>query len=468
MRTALVPLSLLTTTLIACGGEPPSPSEVRSRIAQDLHYVLTEGKSAVDGSTAELPTGTAFGFATRVATESGAGARLIDPMRRLFIPAKDRNANLDGEEETDFDPDAIIDTLNNELFTDANHLGDGVYQVPASLVCSQTSYDDTTNMPVETIDPDCAQALTQAQLRVRVVDDDDALRFWIQLDANHDEPLGFKLAHDELAVTVNLDDATDAMIALAQIFGEQAPNADLSGQVTGSIKIHGQGHAGAAVSFDRALSIKFADQGINLDSDGAFRFASAAGDIISIDLDGNAPKADLSLGLGLTTAHLPSDEFDPSTDLVLGGATVDAHAQGHTLTLNNISLGNQTTTVTEGGALQASIDLNPNDGRKLSATVTVDPATGSETLSVSPRLDLQTFTSDTPEPYNVTRVQLDGSLRGSDTGDQIEVLSGSFSIQTDPSQYGFSATAGQCVVAAEIYDETTYTSYTQYSVGVCL
>jgi hypothetical protein len=463
MRTTLLSLSLLSTALIACSDDPPSPSDVRARIATDLHYVLTEGKTAMDGSTASMPTGAAFGFATATLEQ----ARLAAPLSRLFVTAKDRNLSLDGDEETDFDPDAIVDFLNQELFTDANHIGNGIYRVPASLVCTETVYDDTTNTTQEVIDPECAANLAKADVRVRVADD-DGLRFWLQLDANHDEPLGILLRHDEIAVTVNLDDATDAMIALAQAFGEQAPNADLSGQVTGSVKIHGQGHAAASIAFDRAISIKFAEQGVGLDSDGAFRFASAAGDIIAIELDGNAPKADFDLGLGLTTVHVPADEFDPSTDVVLGGATVDAMFQANTLTLNNISLGNQTTSVTTGGVPSLTVDLNANDGRKLDATIVVDQATGSETLTVSPRLDLQTFSNDEEGPYSVTRVQLDGSLRGFEGSDVTEVVSGSFAITTNPAQYGFSATAGQCVTATDIYDEETYTSWTQYSVGACL
>jgi len=466
MRTALVPLSLLSTALIACGGDPPPPNEVRAHIASDLRYVLTESKSAMDGSTASIPSGAAFGFATRALDDSGAMARLVQPVERLLV-SKHRQA-LDEEADTDFDPDAIIDMLNNELFTDANHLGGGIYQVPPSLVCSETVYDETTNTTQEVIDPQCAQDLAKVELRVRVTDDDGGLRFWIQIDANHDEPLGFLLRHDELAITVNLDDATDAMIALAPLFGEQAPNADLRGEITGAVKIHGQGHAEASVSFDRALSIQLADQGVPLTSDGAFRFASAAGKIVGIDMDGNAPRADFDLGLGLTTLHMPSDDVEPSTDVVLGGATVNAHAQGNTLQLDNISLGNQTTTVTSGGALVMSIDLNPSDGRKLSATVTVDPTTGAETLAVSPRLDLQTFIDDAPNPYNVTRVQLDGALRGDELGEQLEVVSGRFSMTTDPAQYGFSASAGECVFATEVYDDTTYSSWTQYSVGTCL
>jgi hypothetical protein len=464
MRTSFVSFSLISTVLIACGGDPPPPNEVRTRIGEDLRYVLTEGKAAMDGSTAALPSGAALGFATRTLEQ----ARLARPLSRLLVSAKDRNLSLDGDEEAGFDPDAIIDTLNNKLFTDANHLGNGIYQVPASLVCAESVYDDTTGTTQEVIDQECATNLAKAELRVRVAQD-DGLRFWIQLDANHDEPLGILLRHDELAVTVDLDDATDAMIALAQVFGEQAPNADLSGEVTSSIKIHGHAHASAAVSFDRALSIKFADQGVGLDSDGAFRFASAAGDIFAIELDGgNAPKADFDLGLGLTTAHLPADEVEPSSDLVLGGATVNATFAGNTLTMNNISLGNQTTKFLVGGVPTMTIDLNANDGRKLNATIVADALAGTETLTVSPRLDLQTFVDDEPSPYNVTRVLLDGSLRGTDGTDVTEVVSGTFSITTNPSQYGFSATAGQCVTATDVYDEDTYSSWTQYSVGACL
>lgn len=455
MRTSLLSLSLLSTALLAaCSDDIPPPKDVRAHIADDLHNVLSEGKAAMAGSTANLPTGAAFGFATTAV--GGVSPRLAAPLSNLLQHAKDRTSNATGDE---IDPDAIIQTLNEKLFTDANYLGDGIYKVPPELVCADG-------------DVDCAQHVTDAQLRVRVADD-DGLRFWIQIDANHDEPLSFLLRHDELAITLNLDDATDAMIALAQLEGQQAPNADLAGQITGDLKILGHAHASASITFDRAIDIKFADQGTSLTSDGAFRVTSAKANVVAIDLDGNAPKANLDLGLGETTAHIPGDEFDPaSRDFDLGGATVNATFQANTLTLANLSLGQKTTTVKVGGQQAVAIDLNANDGRKLTATVTADPATGSETLAVSPRLDLQAsidhaLLGDDQPVYDITRVLLDGSLRGSSTSDQVEVVSGSFSIQTNPAQYGFAASAGQCVTSTEIYDDTTFTSYTQYSVGAC-
>ena len=403
--------------------------------------MLTEGKAAFDGSTANLPTGSAFGFATKM-LGSSTTARLLA---------------LDPSDDS-FDIDDIVHTLNERLFTDANYLGNGVYKVPADLVC-------------EAADLECVQHVTQAELRVRV-EQDDGLHFWIQIDANHDEPLGILLRHDELGMTVNLDDASDAMIALAPLFGEQAPNAELRGQVTGSVKILGHARGSASLTIDRAVSIKFADQGVGLDSDGAVRFTSAAANVASIVLDGVAPKADLAINLGQTTWHVPSDDGDPSSDMFLPGATLDATYQGNTVRMQNISLGNQTTTFSLGGQQAVTIDLNPADGRKLNATITADAATGSEMITVTPRFDLQmsrnhSVLGDEPDVFDITRVSFDGSLRGSAEGEQLEVVSGSFAITTDPAQYGVSAAAGQCVFATEMYDQTTFSSWTQYSVGTC-
>lgn len=472
--TSLLSLSLLSTSLIACGGDAPDPSEVRAALREDLGYVLREGEASL-ATTDALPTGSAFGFATNALGSQGTGLalRAVRPLTKLIDATSDSAKTtqwLDGEQTGS---DAIVQKLADELFTDANYVGDGVFRVPASLVCTQTTYDPDTGLESTEIDAECAQNLDAAQLRIRVASEDDGLRFFVQVDANHDEPLSLFLSHTKLALTFDLDEATDAMQALAPVFGETAPNADLSGQITGALEIRGAAHAGVSLSFDRAIAVKIADAGIDLDGDAATRFTSEAGEIIALDLDGHATKASFDLGLGATTAHVPGDVADPlATDLALGGATVNATFQGNTLTLANISLGNSQTTLHKGGQLATSIDLNPADGRSLDATLTVDATTGTEVLEVSPRLDLRTTVDhavlgEEQPVYDVTRVELEGSLRGSALGDQVEVLSGSLAITTNPAQYGVSATAGQCVSSTEIYDDVTFTSYTQYSVGAC-
>jgi hypothetical protein len=417
LTTCLVAL----TALAACGEDSPSPSDVRSAIHADLSHVLNEAKAASDGTTAKLPNSELFqSLFTQEA--SPLPPRFRDITKYIETTRLVERAAADEEEADSFDPDAITKLLEEKLFTDANHLGDGIYRVPASLVCE----DD---------DADCATEFAKTQLRVRVANDDDALDFFIQVDANHDEPLEFSLSHDRLAVTVNLDEASDAMVALG---GAQA-SAKLSGAVTGSLTILGAKHAKLAVDIDRAISVDLDD----------LRLATAASHLLAVDLDGNASKAAVSVALGETTAHLPGDELDPQArDLDLAGLSVDASFDGTTLALTNISLGNKTSTLKVDGQTAVAIDLNKNDGRKLSATLAND------TLTVSPRLDLEieqnhTLLDDEAPMFDITRVQLDGSLRSNQELGALRVVSGTFAISTDPAEYGFSATAGQCVRAVD-------------------
>jgi hypothetical protein len=479
MRLPFLTLSILSTSLLACSDELPTPTDVRTALRDDLGHVLREGQAATE-ATATLPTGGAFGFATvAFGGSDSAAARALAPLarritERLAPASRDRQQSFDETEDGDIDTDALVDELEQELFTDANYLGNGVYRVPASLVCESSTYDETTGETTSSIDPDCAAQLDQEQLRIRVTGDGDGIRFFVQIDANHDEPLSVYLAHDELDVTVNLDDATDAMIAMALLLGEEAPNANLSGEITGSVHILGTAHARLALSFGRAISVEVADAGIGLDSDAAYRFTSAAGEIIGVELDASAPSGAFDLGLGATTVHVPGDELDPAArDIALGGATVNASFQGGTLSLDHISLGSTTTTVSVGGQQAIAIDLNAGDGRTLNATITTDPATGDETIEVSPRFDLVTTTDhallgDEAPMYDTTRVQIDGSLRGSELTGQTEVLSGSVTVTTNPAEYGFTASAGQCIQETEVYDDATFQSYMTYAVGACL
>ena len=292
----------------------------------------------------------------------------------------------------------------------------------------------------------------------------------MQLGVAHDEPLEVSLTHNSLALSVDLDEAEAAAAAIATAFGEMAPNADLSGKVTGKLTILGTAHAAVAFAIDRAVDIKVADDGVALTSPQAFRLTSAAAPVIYAELDGNAGTGAVELGLGATTFHAPGDD---SYDLDLPGATAAfALAANLPLNITNISLGNRTTTFSKNGAVAISIDLNKNGGRKLDAAISFDEAAGTETLSVTPHLDVEIATNhaalgDTVSVYDVTQVRLDGSLRGSEDTDQLEVLSGTFKIATNPAQFGFTATAGQCVSSDEQIDATSGDYYTAWTAGAC-
>lgn len=466
--TSLLAFSLFSAfTALACNDDPPTPTEVRERISSDLGNVLREANAAISGGTQAIPGAAALAVVDRVL---GSDPQIGPSLRAVTERVAARASAAPDDTSAAIDVDALIARLNDKLFTDANHVGDGIYEVPASLVCTTTTVDSSGNS-IETIDGKCAEQLASAELRVRTAKEGDALVLAIQVDAAHDEPLIFTLTHTSLAITVDLDDAQRAFVALAGVFDADIPNARLSGQVTAALEILGTAKLRASLAIDRALSIAFAKAGASLDGPDAFVLSSAKAEVIAVTLDGKGRSGSLALGLGETAIKAPAD--GKRVELDLAGATATAlFVDGQPLELKHVSMGNRTTTVSIDGVRAVAIDLNAQDGRAFDATVSHDAGTGTDTLEVTPKLDLQ-LTVDhavlggTRPVYDVTRVMLDGSVRGSDTSDQVEVLAGSFSVTTDPATYGFAATAGQCVIAADVTDPTTGSTFTRFSVAAC-
>jgi hypothetical protein len=485
-RPSLLTVSIITGLglgLVACSDDPPAPDEVRARISTDLASVLREANAAYAGGTEGMPGDAATAVVDRMlGTDSTVALRVRSAVARL-TPSTSSSVNggarpLDPEAEP-YNPDAQIAYLNEKLFTDANHVGEGIYQVPPSLVCTETSID-ASGGEVQTIDAECAAKLAEAQLRIRVSKDGDLIRFSLQVGADHDEPLTLGLEPSAISLTIDLDDAWRAAAALAKIYGEELPNAELAGQITGRLEILGAAHAKATLDIDRAISIAFAEAGAALDGPDAYRFSSAQAKVLALELDGAGKRGSYALGLGATAAHVLVDALtDTGTrrdryELDLPGLTATAtFAAGKPLELTRVSLGDRTASISKNGKTATAVDLNPADGRAFSATLTLDPATGRETLAVSPKLDLRIAVDhaawgELAPVYDVTQILLDGSLRSDATVDRLEVLTGSFRISTNPATYGFSAAAGQCVAGDEVADVSTGDFYTQWTVGGCL
>jgi hypothetical protein len=461
--------AVLSLAALGCTDDPPTPIEVRSQISSDLGNVLHETNAAFSGSTASLPGGAALAMVDQLL---GTSTPVSLRVRQLVTPFVAGGSNADPPSNDLIDADASVSYFNDQLFTDANHLGNGIYQVPPSLVCSQTTVDPS-GKPVKTIDQACADRLAKADLRIRVARDGGALIIAIQVDANHDEPLRFTLTHTSLAVTVDLDGMQRAIAALAALFNEDLPNVALAGQVTAKLEILGAAKLRASTTIDRDLSIKGAKTGASLDGPDALVLTSAKAEAFAVTLDGNAKSGSFAVDLGETTMKLPAFTNNKRFELDLPGATANAtFTAGQPLTLTQVGLGNHTTTVSLDGARAETIDINPHDGRVFDATVSRDPTTGKETFTVTPKVDLElsvdhTVLGDTPPVYDVTQVLLYGSVRTSDASNQIEVVTGSFGVATSPAGHGFTASAGQCVTSSSAIDPATSRSYTQYTAGAC-
>lgn len=447
MRSSL--LVLVPSVLVAaCGGdEPPTPSEVRTHITDDLGHVVREATAAAELGDDALAGGASLGLLAQLATAGGARdaalPRLFDglvgPRGDSRDPGARRSALLG---DADDPAAALTRRLDDELFTDANHLGDGVYRIPAELLCSTD--------PV--LDAACADHVAAAELRVRVTRDGDALGFDLEIGPDHEAPLHATLAHDALAVTLDLDAAGRVVPQLAAVFGDEPPALALAGAVTGRVDILGTASARFALAFDRAIAIA---------SDDAFRFTSARADVASITLDAPTRSAAFALGLGATTLHVADDR---TFDLALPGLTaIGMMIPNQPIQLTHVGLGDASTTLEVDGARALTVDLNPDDGRAFDATL------GGDALAVSPRLDLRLAVDhgvlgDDPV-YDVTRLDLAGGVRG--VGDALEVTSGSLALTTDPAAFGFTATAGQCVRATVVEDAATGRAYDQWRAGSC-
>lgn len=320
------------------------------------------------------------------------------------------------------DADATL-AWATSVFSDADYLGDDVFRFPAESVCKT---DDV-------VDPACVAAVDKAGLRIRV-DAGDALHFYPQLGPDHDEPIDIMVKHDGLSITADLDGADSALLAVGAALGAQAPAAQLAGQVTFELRVAGPAHVLAALTIDRPIAIALADQDGALDGDGAVRFAAPAGELAAIDVDADARTFTGHFDLGGLGAHVPGHDFAIST------ATVDAAFDGTALALTGVALSASESVAAH---VAATIALS-----QLDATIT--GANGQETLAPSPRLELSSFIDhgllgDAAPAFDVTRVVLDGVLRGDPA--MLAVTTGALSVATSPVQFGFVATAGECVTA---------------------
>lgn len=458
-------------TLALCGSlaactDPPSSSTIRSHLTDDLGRVLKEATAA---SQTPVPGATSLSLLGSVLPAiplSGSGAaftaRLGDLVAAVAASPKAPRAAAG----LGLDADATVAYLNEKIFIDANHVGDGIYKVPAALACTRTTVA-TGGATTETVDADCARQFDEVQLRIRVEQDDARLRFAIQLDAQHDEPISLSLGHDTLGVSFNLDDAGKALAALAKLTGVAAPNVRLAGQITAQLDVLGAGHARAALTIDRDVVIAVADAGKELSGSDAFKLASVKARVLTVELDGGAKTAAFELGLASTSVAIPGTN---PVAIDLGGATAKAVlAAGQPLQVTHVGLGDRTFTVSRNGRRAIAIDLNPDSGRALDATITA-AATG-ETLAVSPKLDLRIAVDhaalgDTRGVYDVTQVRLDGAIQSAPTSG-FAVATGSFGLVTDPASYGVSAVAGQCVRSTTAVDPASGRSYERWSAATC-
>ncbi|HEY3804518.1 MAG TPA: hypothetical protein VGL61_18000 [Kofleriaceae bacterium] len=377
----------------------PTSSDLRAAIDSDLGNVIAQTTAAIGATTTNLPGAMSAGTLAQLFGSSAAA------VHQLIAPLSGRFAWPGGG-----------DSSNAMAWLDANVLstapvGDNVYAIPASLVCGASA------------SAECTAAVAQAQPRVRVAPASGGnVQLFVQLGAAHDEPLAIVLSSNELTATIDLDAAGRDL------------GAPFSGNASLDLKVSGAAHITASLTFGSAIAVGW----------GGASLTSAAGSPLTVDLDGGRPQIAATLAFGATTLGVAD------TTLAVPGLAATVGFDGHALTLDRISLGDQTATLAKAGAQAIAIDLNPNAGRTFGAVLS--NSAGVETIAVAPSLEIRQqidhgVLGDGAPVYDVTDLSLDAALHGSAGSDQVEVVHGTYDIATAPASYGVTGTDARCIVS---------------------
>lgn len=368
----------LSALAFGCGGSSGAePGDVQGQISAHIPGLFDAAKDGADqaaGSTALAGL-----------TDSLASIDSLGMPFQLAPGTTDDGTALRTFSLEDGDPtgDEIAQWLNDNIFTDANYVGDGQYRIPADLVCA----DPETGA----VDPECADMWNQVDVRIHAELAGDGIDFTLLIGPNDAAPLLVEVRSDRLTLAVDLGGAAAAVDHVASVTGESADLPEvLEGVVALTLRIPSEN----AVSFELAVREAIA---IEVAGASPMSFSTAAKDpLAQLLIDGVEREIVASFDLGRTTLSMPWSEWD-WTSLATGTMNLDWQGLSFTavvadgsnqIAIGNIGLGDGTSTLSLDDTALVSIDLNADSGRRFDLTLSPDPAGGLPIASFDPGMDL--------------------------------------------------------------------------------
>jgi hypothetical protein len=485
-RLASLALSLSLVGVAACGTEA-DPNAVHGRIDQlvpgivdsaqaisdqvspdDLALIPGGGAalaqlldaSALPSTGAAAPTSPSQALHAALAAIQQASA-----LPRARLPHKHAALRTRRDSPPVADPGAdLAKALDAQVFTAANYAGDGVYKLPAEVLCPT---DETG-----AADADCAAQVALLKPTVRAeLDGDDALDLTLVVGAQL-EPISLHLAPGHAHLAIDLADVGAAATAASSIaslgVGDDGSTFALRGAISADLQITSGSIATFAINIDQAIHASIAAKGAAVDTAAATTFdTGTAAPAFRVQLDASNHALRGGVGINATTAHIPASADQQAVDLDLPGFGIAWNQQvGQPLELD-LTLGNRTTELKVNGRRAVGIDLNPSYDRKLQIAIDREADTGAAIYTFAPALDLQVAVDhavlgDTAPRYDVSQLAFRSTagaapaLRVSTLADgteQREVIGGALTIATNPAQYGAVIAAGQCIGAEDRSDD---------------
>jgi hypothetical protein len=441
----------------ACGGDNGAdPESTQSRVSASVPGVMDNAMASLDvlASSETLASlgqsfdafGRSFGFADD--GTSGEGTF------RLFRDGHDGDffdEEMSGEDLAQF--------LAEHIFTEENYEGDGYYRLPIDMFCPP---DLGGSPPAE-----CVEQVEALELRIRaVLAGENGVDIAIVVGPDRVEPLIFELRPDSLAVVADLGAIRDVAVFLADLTGEVIEDLPdvLEGVVAATLTVHGDEH----VSVEAAVR-----QAIAIEGDGISLALAARDPMFALEVNGPEQAVTASIDIGPFNLQGPWAEMNEESnasgafELDWQGFSAEVTLQegAKTLQVENISFGDDTSTISLDGHALLAIDLNPDSGR--SFTMTLLPEDGElPTLGFDPEFDLSLAFGFQPladAGDEVPEFLLDETYRFAVTGAQptiqavdpvgefeggIRVVSGELSLASSGGEEVV-VTEGSCLVGGE-------------------
>jgi hypothetical protein len=457
-RLPLVSLSLssLLGLLVAAGcggGEEADPDAVNGRLREMLPGLVD-------------PTTRSIEFAGESTALTGLKGSMSAIDESLNLPFSISPIDLSSDDgavavalpEGEESGEDVAESLAQRLFTAENYEGDGVYRVPLDMVCPA---DDETGE----VDPECAEEWERAELRIKAEIVDDGVDFTLLIGPDRSAPLALELRPARISVVVDLGEAADAIRFLA-------PEAELPEVLEGVVAVSLVVNGPDDVSFE--LAVREAARVEANTADGRISFSTDARDpLASLRIEAAARRLTALFDLGRTQLSMPNQMNDEAS--LAGGTwaidwrglsfTATAQDGADEIVIDNIGLGDDTSTIKLDGTQLVGIDLNPSDGRRAKLTVRPDPAGGLPIVTFEPGLEvlidvfLQPLADagDLVDPWLLDdsyRIALSGDAPATQsiepdevagTPGALRIARGQLAIESDSAS--ITVTTGQCLLA---------------------
>lgn len=407
--------------------------------------------------------------------------------------------------------DEFVSFLRDEIFVDANLESEttthATYVVPASVLCGEEASGDSGSavapaddvaepVPQPTtdggIDPECADEVARLQPRLRLSSPGEGdVDVELLLTEARSNPLTFQLYDDRVGVVMDLGE----LMAAAEAAGEDIEDVEtLDGELGLELVRNAENNYSVRFNVLRDLIIAAGEP------DNQFEVMVARSTpTLELNLNGDAQSVTGTINYGAINlvaplaAFMDDEEYDEfgqplpaktytgMIDAVLGGlnGTLTYDGPSDMLTFTGLGLGDVSTTVKHDGNTLLSLDVNPEDGRRVDLGISSSDD-GTE-LTFSPTLDVRLglhFTHVQDQVSDIPAALLDDTIRlwfeGSEpsvkvSDSAVQVVTGTMHLDSASEGSGVSVDAGMCLL--EIDDETSETEpqsvASAFASGVC-